>query len=168
MSLTLLFRISRFVRVIFLNNPQHYTSYIFVRLSRGRLVYSPAYHLQGTAASRSHGFTRLPKKTVLPSVLRLFGCWPGTRHWTLRFWYFSTSLGFRPSCTCLPQLLPTSPFVLSRGFALAASRAFYAVFASPSQDTLSGIWGGCSFTFHHVSLARLELLEGYPRNSYLA
>ena len=25
---------------------------------------------------------------------------------------------------------------------------FYAVFASPSQDTLSGLWGGCSFTFH--------------------
>ena len=38
----------------------------------------------------------------------------------------------------------------------------------PSQDKLSGIWGGCSFTFHHVSPARLELLEGFPRTSYLA
>ena len=34
------------------------------------------------------------------------------------------------------------------GFALAAFCAFYAVFASPSQDKLSGLWGGCSFTFH--------------------
>ena len=29
---------------------------------------------------------------------------------------------------------------------------FYAVFASPSQDKLSGIWGGCSFTFHTFHL----------------
>ena len=38
------------------------------------------------------------------------------------------------------------------GLALAATCAFYVVFASPSQDKLSGIWGGCSFTFHQVSL----------------
>ena len=35
------------------------------------------------------------------------------------------------------------------GLALAVSCAFYAVFASPSQDKLSGLWGGCSFTFHY-------------------
>ena len=29
---------------------------------------------------------------------------------------------------------------------------FYVVFASPSQDKLSGIWGGCSFTFHTFHL----------------
>ena len=29
--------------------------------------------------------------------------------------------------------------------------SFYAVFASPSQDKLSGIWGGCSFRFRSVS-----------------
>ena len=29
---------------------------------------------------------------------------------------------------------------------------FYAVFASPSQDKLSGIWGGCSFSFHTFHL----------------
>ena len=34
------------------------------------------------------------------------------------------------------------------GLALVANRAFYDVFASPSQDILSGLWGGCSFTFH--------------------
>ena len=34
-------------------------------------------------------------------------------------------------------------------YALAVSCAFYAVFASPSQDKLGGLWGGCSFTFHY-------------------
>ena len=34
------------------------------------------------------------------------------------------------------------------GLALVVACAFYAVFASPSQDKLSGFWGGCSFTFH--------------------
>ena len=49
------------------------------------------------------------------------------------------------------------------GFALAAFCAFYAVFASPSQDTLSGIWGGCSFTFHRFTFCSVSLLEGLPR-----
>ena len=51
------------------------------------------------------------------------------------------------------------------GLALAVSCAFYAVFASPSQDKLSGLWGGCSFTFHYCfTTFTLEkyLLEGLP------
>ena len=52
------------------------------------------------------------------------------------------------------------------GLALAVSCAFYAVFASPSQDKLSGLWGGCSFTFHFCFTTfayEKYLLEGLPR-----
>ena len=52
------------------------------------------------------------------------------------------------------------------GLALAVSCAFYAVFASPSQDKLSGLWGGCSFTFHYCFTTfayEKYLLEGLPR-----
>ena len=42
------------------------------------------------------------------------------------------------------------------GFALAA---YHAVFASPSQDKLSGIWGGCNFTFHTFHLRDSKCLR---------
>ena len=45
--------------------------------------------------------------------------------------------------------------------ALAILRAFCAFFASPSQDTQSGIWGGGNVSHSHVSLfVRYALLEG--------
>ena len=53
------------------------------------------------------------------------------------------------------------------GFALAAFCAFYAVFASPSQDTLSGPWGGCSFTFHKFHLLRDIIAWGFTSQVYL-
>ena len=52
------------------------------------------------------------------------------------------------------------------GLALAGHYAFYAVFASPSQDKLSGLWGGCSFTFHQCFTTfayEKPLLVGFPR-----
>ena len=53
------------------------------------------------------------------------------------------------------------------GLALAAFRTFLRClrFAKPSQDTLSGLSGGCSFTFHtfHTLNSEVALLEGLPR-----
>ena len=53
------------------------------------------------------------------------------------------------------------------GFALAAFCAFYAVFASPSQDKLERSLRWVQFHVSHVSPVRYELLEGFPRNTYL-
>ena len=74
-----------------------------------------------------------PRRRLLCVVLRLLGDCP-------RAGLFATTTLSRPW-----NSVATTAWL---GLALAAIYAFYAVFASPSQDKLSGIWGGCSFTFH--------------------
>ena len=54
---------------------------------------------------------------------------------------------------CTDIIVATSPCGKREGTTSRLSTVLYCTFfASPSQDKLSGIWGGCSFTFHTFHL----------------
>ena len=86
-------------------------------------------------------FVLVANRTFLPEFLMLnisFGC--------CRHSVSNTFVQLTEGRSARDQ--PKQPPAKKRASLWRLFALFYAVFASPSQDKLSGIWGGCSFTFH--------------------